>query len=197
MTANKKAPGEPVQTATSEIVDGMETLTRVFTAGFERSAEIRKQTVDFVAQQNVAVVDAWKKMSFGLPIPGLYFLDLMASTFDRYAEIEKEEMDLAVKNVQDFASLFQERNIAAGKVVERATKMVQDSVDRSVAVHKKVLDSTAEHTKGVFEKTKESFGSTGGRAEALATSFHRGVDAIVETQKDLLDIAATPIHNVH
>jgi len=197
MIPNMRTPGDVAQSAANEMADGLETFTRLFMAGFEHTAEIRKQTAGFVAQQNVAIVDAWKKMIPGVPVPGMYFLDLMSSGFQRYADLEKQQVDLAVKNMRDLATLFHERNVAAGKIVERATEMVQESVDRSVAVNKKALDSTAEHTKEVFEKSRQQFGSTGEQAEALANSFHRGIDAIVETQKDLLDIAATPAQNVH
>jgi hypothetical protein len=38
---------------------------------------------------------------------------------------------------------------------------------------------------------------TGTPAEAAAESFQRGVDSLIQTQKELLDIAAKPFTSVH
>jgi hypothetical protein len=55
-------------------------------------------------------------------------------------------------------------------------------------VQKKALENTAAQTKAVVDIAKHQFGFTGPQADAMTESFHRGVDTIVEAQKDLMDI---------
>jgi hypothetical protein len=62
-------------------------------------------------------------------------------------------------------------------------------VERAAAVQKKVLDQTATQTKLVLDTVKQQFGFAGWPAGAAVDSIHRGVDAVIEAQKDLLDIA--------
>jgi len=62
-------------------------------------------------------------------------------------------------------------------------------MERSVAIQKKGLDFSAAQTKAMFEMVKKQFGITGGPVEAVANSFHRGMETVIETQKELLDMA--------
>jgi hypothetical protein len=57
-----------------------------------------------------------------------------------------------------------------------------------VATHKKVLDLAAAQTKEVFENTRDQFGPAGSTMEAAADSIQRGVTAIVDAQKQLLEM---------
>ena len=74
---------------------------------------------------------------------------------------------------------------------------MQQTVEHSVAAQKKALDNSAAQTKAAFETAKQQFGLAGTPAEAAAESFQRGVDSLIETQKELLDIAAKPFNSVN
>jgi hypothetical protein len=65
-----------------------------------------------------------------------------------------------------------------------------------VATQKKALDNSVAQSKAAFETAKKQFGLTGTPVEAAAESFQRGVDSLIETQKELLDIAAKPFASV-
>jgi hypothetical protein len=65
-------------------------------------------------------------------------------------------------------------------------KFAQEGVERAVATQKKVLDHAAAQSKEVFDTTREKFAANGGPAEAVADSIQRGVNAIVDAQKELL-----------
>ena len=73
---------------------------------------------------------------------------------------------------------------------------MQQTVEQSVEAQKKALDYSVAQTKAAFQTAKKQFGLTGTPAEAAADSFQRGVDSMIETQKELLDIAAKPFTSV-
>jgi hypothetical protein len=68
-------------------------------------------------------------------------------------------------------------------------KFTQQGVERVVAAQKTVLDHAAAHSKEILETAREKFGAEGSPVEAATDSIQRGVNAIVEAQKELLDMA--------
>ena len=68
--------------------------------------------------------------------------------------------------------------------------MTSQAVERSVAAQKKVLENAAEQTKATVEAARKQWGFTGAPVEAAVTSFQRGVDTIVDAQKEILDLVA-------
>jgi len=111
------------------------------------------------------------------------------SGFDRYAEIQKVAIDFFVEQSRAFADLLKERTATAEKVVEDADSFAKKSVERAVAMQKKALEHSAAQAKAVFESSSRQFGVEGSPVEAAADSIQRGVDAIVDAQKELLDMA--------
>lgn len=197
MNPNKKVANEAVAAAT-EKTDVLESVAGLYTKGVERFAEIQKKSIDLASQQNVEIVDAWKKNMQAFPFArGLVMLDLAAATFERYADTQKGAIDLMVEQSHRIAGLVKERTEATTKATQGAVTMVQEMVEYSVASQKKVLDTSVAQTRTVFETVKQHFGLTGVPVEGVTDSIQRGLDTFIETQKELLDIAAKPISLVH
>ncbi len=195
MIATKKTPNEPAESVAAEKSEVVESVTTLYTKGVERLAEIQKKSIDLAAQQNAELINTWKKFAEIAPGgPGFFMLDLAANGFERLAETQKGAIDLVVEQSHALAGLAKERTV---KTKEGAVSFVQEMVERSVTTQKRALDSSAAQSKEAFETAKKHFGLKGTPAEAAADSFQRGVDTLVETQKQILDIAAKPFNAVH
>ena len=161
----------------------------LFLRGVERMAEIQKQTIDFAVQQNAEIVDVLKKAAEKAPgAPKLPLLDLAAGAVSRYADTQKAAIDFVVEQSQAWTDTFKDRARCDTKAAESTTQMAKQAVERSFVVHKKALENTAAQTKAVVDATKKQFGFTGAQADAMTESFQKGVDTIVEAQKELLDL---------
>jgi hypothetical protein len=195
MIASKKAPNEPVETVVAEKPDVVESVVALYTKGVERLAEVQKKSIDLAARQNADLINSWKKFAEMAPGgPGFPMLDLAANAFERFAETQKGAIDLVVEQSHALAGLARERTSTAK---EGAVSFVREMVERSVTTQKKAIDTSAAQSKAAFETAKQQFGLKGTPAEAAADSFQRGVDTLVETQKEILDIAAKPFNAVH
>ena len=69
--------------------------------------------------------------------------------------------------------------------------MMQQSVERGVAAQQSALDTAAQQNTTVSEAVKREFPGT--PAAAVADSIQLGVNAVIETQKEVLDLAAKPL----
>ncbi|HUH61537.1 MAG TPA: hypothetical protein VLZ50_01015, partial [Terracidiphilus sp.] len=105
--------------------------------------------------------------------------------------------DLVVEQTRAMANLTKERTSSVSKATQGAVAAVQQTMERSVAAQKKALDFSAAQSKATVDTAKQQFGLVGTPAETLADSLQHGVDTFVETQKELLDIAAKPFQAVH
>jgi hypothetical protein len=180
---------EPIGPPDKDKADWSESFAKLFTAGVGRIAEIQKKSIDVAAQQHTEFVDLWKKAIQKLPgAPGLFLLELQAGGFDRYAEIHKAAVDLAVEQSKAFSELLKTRTAMAGKAGEDVDDFAKKSVERVIAMQKNVLDQSATQARAVIEKSSRQFGE-GSPVESAAESMQRGVDAIVDAQKELLDMA--------
>lgn len=180
---------EPIAPPDKDKADWGESFAKLFTAGVGRIAEIQKKSIDVAAQQHTEIVDLWKKAIQKLPgAPGLFLLELEAGGFDRYAEIHKAAIDLAVEQSKAVSELLKSRTAMAGKAGEDADDFAKKSVERVIAMQKKVLDQSAAQTRAMVEKSGKQFGE-GSPVESAAESMQRGVEAIVDAQKELLDMA--------
>ncbi len=179
---------EPLGTE-KERVDWTESVAKLFTTGVGRIAEVQKKSIDIAVQQNGELVDLWKKAIEKIPgAPGLFLLELQSSGFDRYAEIHKATLDLIVEQSKAFTDIAKERTATAAKVGEEVDNFTKKSIERVIAMQKKALDQSAAQAKAVVEGSSRQFGE-GSPVEAAADSMQRGVDAIVDAQKELLDMA--------
>lgn len=169
-----------------EIRDSFATL---FLRGIERMAEIQKQAIDFAVQQNTEMADVLKKVAEKTPgAPRLPLLDLATGAVTCYADTQKAAIDLVVEQSQVWTDTFKDRARVDKKATDAATNVAKQTVEHSFAVHKKALEHTAAQTKAVVDAAKHQFGFNGAQADAMSESFQKGVDTIVEAQKELLDL---------
>lgn len=190
MSASPRVPHQTAAPEPPKKIEFGESFTKLFTSGAGRIAEVQKKSIDLAAQQGAEVIDAWKKAVQKLPgAPGLFLLELTGSEIERYAETQKALVDLFLEQSQAFGEMLKERGTVAAKANEGVAKFAQQAVERTVATEKKVLGHAAAQSKAAFETAKKQFGFDGGPMEAAADSIQRGVNAIVESQKELLEMA--------
>ncbi|HEY6447424.1 MAG TPA: hypothetical protein VIY53_13260 [Acidobacteriaceae bacterium] len=180
---------EPAAVPEKEKVDWMESMTKLFTAGVGRMAEVEKESIDVAVHQNAELLDLWKKGLAKVPgTPGLFLLELAGDGFERYAEIQKSAIDLFVEQGKAFAGLARDRTATASKASEEVDAFAKKSVARVIAMQKKALDHSAVQAKAVVESSSKQFGA-GHPMGVAAETVQRGVDAFVDAQKGLLDLA--------
>ena len=185
----KEANG-PVAADERVKVDVLESMTELYTAGIERLAEVQKKGLEIAVKHNAEVAGAWKKLT--LPMPSVLILDLATTTFERFAETQKGAIDLMVEQTHTFSKLVKERKIKATDTMEEGKKRAKEAFQHSIAAQKTALDYTAKQTKAAFETAKQQFGYTGTPAGTAAESMERGMDIVLEAQKELLDLVAEP-----
>ncbi|MGZ6316361.1 MAG: hypothetical protein ACXWNQ_03805 [Anaerolineales bacterium] len=183
-----KETKEPVTAAEGTKVDVIESLMDLYMNGVERLAEVQKRGLEIAVKQNAEVASAWKK--FTLPIPGVLMLDLGTTAFERFAETEKGAIDLMVEQSRTFSKLVKDRKVKAADTLEEGKKRAKEAVEHSIAAQKTALDYTAKQTKAVFETAKQQLGYAGTPMETAADSMERGMDIVLDAQKELLDLVA-------
>jgi hypothetical protein len=185
-----KVGNGPVPAAEGTKVDVLESITELYTTGIERLAEVQKKGLEIAVKHNAEVASAWKK--FTLPMPGVLMLDLATTAFERFAESEKGAIDLMVEQTHTFSKLVKERKVKATDTMEEGKKRAQEAIEHSIAAQKTALDYTAKQAKAAFETAKQQMGYAGTPAGTAAESMERGMDIVLEAQKELLDLVAEP-----
>jgi len=174
--------------------NGVETFIPLYTKNVERLAELQKKSLDAAAEQNGELIDACKKAYSYFPeTPGSFLFDLIGQSFDRFVETQKSAIDLAVEQSHVVAGITKQRGDYLAKVTEGATTLFKQSVEYSVATQKKALDNYAEQHKTAFEAAKKQFRIPNNPA---VDAFQTGIDALIETQKTMLDIVTKPFKSV-
>jgi hypothetical protein len=195
MKTTEKGPEGPVTAAAGDKQDFVETAVRVYTTGVERLAEAQKKAIDVAIEHNAEMIGTWKKQAAAAP--GLFMLDLVTTAFDRLAETHKGMIDLMVEQTHTLANVAKERKLKVGKVVDESVARAQEAIDQSVVAQKTVLDFSSRQTKAAFETAKKQFGYAGTPAGAAADSMQRGLEVVVDAQKELLDVMKEPLKRVH
>jgi hypothetical protein len=168
----------------------VEAFIPLYTKNVERLAELQKKSLDIAAEQNAELITACKKACSYVPeTPGLFLFDLVGQTFERFVETQKGAIDLAVEQSHVVAGLAQERGASATSVAEGVTALFQQSVEHSVAAQKQALDYYAEQHKAACETAKKQFRIANNPA---ADAVQTGIDALIQTQKTMLDIVSKP-----
>ena len=168
----------------------LETVSTLYTKSIQRLAEAQKKTLDSAAQQNADLIGAWKKIAQvtpGTPVPSI--LDLAGSMFGQFVDMQKGAIDLALEQSQTLAGLASERVGSVANASAAVKTIVQDTVARAAATQKNAIDFSAAQTKAVFDTFKKQSGVAGTPIEVAADSVQRGFDSLVETQKEILNIA--------
>ena len=175
---------------TAETADAVGNFIPVYTKNVERLAELQKKTLEAAAEQSTELLDAWKKAFRVVPeTPGLFWFDLFGQTFERFVETQKEAIDIAVEQTEAVAELAKDRTAYVAKATDGINEWIEQTVEHSVAAQKKGLDFCAEQQKAVYETAKKQFKVS----NPFADAFQTGLDALIETQKSVLDIATKPI----
>ena len=170
----------------SEIRDDTATL---FLRGVERIAEAQKQFVDLALQHNKEMADVLKKAAAKIPgAPRVPIMDLAYDAVNRYADIQKSAVDFVVEQNRIWTDVWMDRTGSVKKSGEAATKAMKHAMESSFSVHKKALEHTAAQTKAVMDAARDQFGMPGNQADAMTDTFRRGMDTIVEAQKELLNL---------
>ncbi len=177
---------------TAAPAEAVENFVPLYMKGFELIAELQKKTLEIAAQQNNEWLGAGRKaVSRFVPAAQVNpVFDLAAQAFDTVLETQKEAIDMALEQNQTVSGFTKEGLESLSRVTNGLTELFQKSVEYSVAVQKKSLEFAAEQSKAVYETAKQQFGFTGTPA---VESFQRSLDALVETQKAVLDIASKPL----
>src|SRR5208282_1940448 len=139
------------------------------------------------------LIAACKKAFHYIPeTPGLFLFDLVGQTFERFVETQKGAIDLAVEQSHVVAGLAREKGGSATKVAESVTALFKQSVEHSVAAQQKALDYYSEQHKTACETAKKQLRIANNPA---ADAFQNGIDALIQTQKTMLDIVSKPFTN--
>jgi hypothetical protein len=174
--------------------DVVENFIPLYTKNVERLAELQKKSLEIASDQNAELIDACKKAARFIPEnPGLFLFDLVGQSFERFVETQKGAIDLAVEQSHVVAGLAKERGNSAVKVAEGVTALFKQSVEYSVATQKKALDYYSQQHKSACEAAKKQFRIADNPA---ADAFQSGIDALIQTQKTMLDIVSKPFKSV-
>jgi dsDNA-binding SOS-regulon protein len=168
-----------------------ETISTLYTKSVARLADAQKKTLDMALQQNAEVIGAWKKIAKSVPdspIPSI--LDLAGSMFGQLVDLQKGAIDLALEQSNALAGLAGERADFIAKAGDTVKTIVQDTVQRAAATQKNVIEFSAIQTKTAFDTFKKQAGVAGTPAEAAADSIQRGFETLLDTQKEILNIAS-------
>jgi hypothetical protein len=194
MKATEKGPEGPVTAAAGEKPDFVESAVQLYTTGIERLAEAQKKAIDQALEHNAEMVITWKKQAWAAP--GLFMFDLTTAAFDRFAETQKGAIDLVVEQSRTLGSIVKERKVKVGKIGDDSVAKAQEAIDQSVAAQKTALDYATKQTKAAFETAKKQFSYAGTPAGTAADSFQRGIEVVIDAQKEMLDVFKTPLKNV-
>ena len=169
----------------------LEYFVPLYSKGIEVIAELQKKTLEIAAQQNAEWAGASKKALVRF-IPASQVnpvFDLAAQAFDTILGGQKGAIDLVLEQNQAAAGFAKDGIESMAKLTNGLTALFQKSVEYSVAMQKKSLEFAAEQNKSVYETATRQFGFSGNPVE----TFQRSLDALMETQKKVLDIASQPL----
>lgn len=192
MSTPRKSTRSP--RAATESAQAAASFVPVYTKSVERLADLQKNSLEAAAGQNAELVQTCKKAFHLTPeTPGLFWLEVLGQSFDRYVETQKEFIDLAVEQTETLTGLAEERGALVAKFTDNAAALVQETVDRATATQKKNLGFCAEQQRAAYETAKKQFRFANPLfANPFAGIFQSGVDLLLETQKSVLDIASKP-----
>ena len=187
----------PKCSSKNSVVDKIEAMAQdtavLFNQGIERTVRMQTQILDLAAQQNAEALATCKKVFQVAPsVPGLFLFDLAAQALNNCVAVQKSILSLVVEQSSALTEYApQARKEAPAKAISGFTDMMQQSVERGVAAQQSALDTAAQQNTTVSEAVKREFPGT--PAAAVADSIQLGVNAVIETQKEVLDLAAKPL----
>jgi hypothetical protein len=116
--------------------------------GMERLAQFQKTTIDTVNQQCAEMNEKLRESFKGTPEA---IVELTEKTVDGWLEAQKSAANAIAQAGAGMAEAAKERSQVASKEVAALSELVQQSVQRTIAAEKLLLDFAAEQNKAVFE----------------------------------------------
>lgn len=198
MNANPKSteapPGRPAAKPEGREMPPAIVFANLFHKGMVRFAEVQKTALDQFVQHNADCRDSWKQAYKEPAAPATGWLDMAVEGIERFVEAQKCLVDLAVEQSALVTDVSKERLDSAAKAGASINTMVHQSTDKLVAAEKTVLNFAAEQNALMIDRIKRQFGMEDATpAAAVAESIRKGMEAVVETQKEMIDLAAKPI----
>lgn len=194
--AAERNAGDPVSELRGMADEVPNTVAELLSKGTKRAAELHKSALDMAARQNTEIFNAFEKLFKPAHyLPGFLFYELAMRTFDNLIRTEKEILDLAVQQTESVLRYDRSSDASAEQATKSAQAAFRESVDRVAAAQKTVLDFAAEQNKAVFEATRRQLGGNE-TASAAADSVQHSFDALITTQKKMIDNLAAPVKSV-
>lgn len=170
----------------------LDAACEMFTNSLQTMFNMQKSVLDLAVQQNAETAEAYKKVLKGTAFaPSSSVVDFATQAFEKYAGLQKSFLDLAFDQANaltQFPGLRQESPAKTGNML---TNLMQESIQRGVTAQKMALDVASQQNKALTDVLKQQLSGT--PMAAAADSIQRGVDALIETQKNVLEIASKPL----
>jgi hypothetical protein len=170
------------------------TFAGMFHRGVERTAGLHKAMLDTFVQQTTDVNHAFRDTLRNLPMaPAMAMLDVGEEMMGRLVEADKNITDVLVKQSAHMVDLSKERTNSVSRAAVVARDLFRETAESGIAVQKIVLDLAAEGNKAVTQTVKSQNGVAGTPLFTAADNFGKGVGTVIETQKEILEVAAKPL----
>lgn len=190
MSKTPKAIAETID-ATIYIADAAKLINK----GLERAVEAGKTTLDLAAAQGADVLDAIKKALKPTQAP-LFPLELAGDALTGSITLQKSLLDMIVLQAASITEAAQEAIAEPTKAQAGLAKLIQTSVDRTVAAQDQVLEYAAAQTKSVSSTVKAQANVAGSPVETFADQIQKGVETAIATQKEIMANAAKASKNI-
>lgn len=163
-------------------------VTALVQKNVERLADLQKATLDALGHQNADVTESLRKSLKSTPAsPVVTFLDFAEKGLDGWITAQKNIVDLIVQQSAHSLQATEERTGFATQSIGKLNELVQQTVDRTAAAQKAMLEFAAKQNEAVAK----AFQRPGaGAVGEVAQSMERGVATIINAQKEFLDTAS-------
>jgi hypothetical protein len=133
--------------------------------------------------------------------PAVAFASLFHKGVVRFAEMEKHALDHLVQHNADFQNtwtqIYKSPSVPAMDLLDLAVQ----GIEKFAAVQKRLMDLAVEQSamvmniskKGIDGTAKDTSLADSPPAKMATETFRRGMDAVIETQKEMIDLAAKPV----
>lgn len=194
MNPTEKSTREIPERPTTPEMNLPYTMATMFHNGLQRMAHIQKTALDLAAQQNTETVETLKKTLRVPPTtPGYGFFDFAAQAFESLVHTQKTLIDMTCAQSQAVLDYTRENGATAAKLTNHLTALANETVDRTMAAQKATLDFAAHQNRIVAETVKKQAGIAGTPAAAATETMQRNVETMIDTQKEMIDLAAKPL----
>jgi hypothetical protein len=168
----------------------LELVAPYFINSVERTAELQKNCLDAVAGQFREWIALNKKLAIFVPAPVASLFDVAERSFEKGVDAQKSLIDVAVEQSKTAVRISTETQPDFSKVADQVTSMVRKSAEQATAVQKDLAAFAAEETRKASDIVIQQFGLAGTPA---ADSFKKNLNAVVDLQKTIVDIATKPL----